>query len=137
MALAAVADGADQILAARRPRRIAVMICSSVQLPMPVSRSGVMLDEYTVPNGPSYFRPPALTGCFGTVWQPQPPVAPNMYLPRAISAAEGGCAVADLESKAGLRSRSARTRHPAWLPTAMPTGERRSSRSPAEYRSRL
>src|SRR6266704_5454127 len=61
------------------------MICSSVQPPMPVSRSGVMLDEYTVPNGPSYFRPPALTVCFGTVWQPQPPVAPKTYFPRAIS----------------------------------------------------
>ena len=30
------------------------MICSSVQPPMPVSLSGVMLLEYTVPNGPSY-----------------------------------------------------------------------------------
>ena len=33
----------------RRPRRIAVMICSSVQPPMPVWRSGVMFDENTVP----------------------------------------------------------------------------------------
>src|SRR5262245_28891505 len=37
----------------RRPRRIAMMICSSVHPPMPVSLSGVMLVEYTVPNGPS------------------------------------------------------------------------------------
>jgi len=37
----------------RRPERIAVMICSSVQAPIPVWRSGVMLVEYTVPNGPS------------------------------------------------------------------------------------
>ena len=37
----------------RRPRRVAVMICSSVHPPIPVSRSGVMLLEYTVPNGPS------------------------------------------------------------------------------------
>src|SRR5437879_5468287 len=110
----------------RRPSRIAVMICSSVQPPMPVSRSGVMLDAYTVPNGPSYFRPPALTGCFGTVWQPQPPVAPKMYLPRASSAAEGACAAAGSESKAGLRSSSARTRHPAWPPKPMPIRERRS-----------
>ena len=37
----------------RRPSRVAVMICSSVQAPIPVSRSGVMLLEYTVPKGPS------------------------------------------------------------------------------------
>ena len=37
----------------RRPSRMAVMICSSVQLPMPVWRSGVMFVEYTVPKGPS------------------------------------------------------------------------------------
>jgi hypothetical protein len=29
----------------RRPRRIAVMICSSVQPPIPVCRSGVMFEE--------------------------------------------------------------------------------------------
>src|SRR5215831_10941510 len=67
----------------RRPKRTAVMICSSVQLPIPVFGSGVMLLEYTVPNGPSYLRPPALTAPFGSVWQPQPPVAPKTYLPRA------------------------------------------------------
>src|SRR5215468_5342741 len=76
----------------RRPRRIAVMICSSVQAPIPVSRSGVMLLEYTVPNGPSYRRPPAFTGSLILVWQPQPPVAPKTYLPRAISAGVGGAA---------------------------------------------
>src|SRR5207237_1430258 len=59
----------------RRPSRVAVMICSSVQAPMPVSRSGVMLLEYTVPNGPSSRRPPALAGFAFAVWQPQPPVA--------------------------------------------------------------
>jgi hypothetical protein len=46
----------------RRPSRVAVMICSSVHPPMPVSRSGVMFVEYTVPNGASILRPPALTG---------------------------------------------------------------------------
>ncbi len=51
----------------RRPRRIAVMICSSVQPPMPVFVSGVMLLAYTVPKGPSYFRPPALTTPLGSV----------------------------------------------------------------------
>src|SRR5207249_11457466 len=76
----------------RRPSRVAVMICSSVQPPIPVSRSGVMLLEYTLPNGPSYLRPPALTDCLGTVWQPHPPVAPNTYLPRASSAADGAWA---------------------------------------------
>src|SRR5205823_4234975 len=44
----------------RRPSRIAVMICSSVQPPIPVCRSGLMLLEYTLPNAPSYLRPPAL-----------------------------------------------------------------------------
>jgi len=72
----------------RRPRRIAAMICSSVQAPMPVLASGVMLVEYTVPKGLSYFLPPALAGPLGSVWQPQPPVAPKMYLPRAISAGD-------------------------------------------------
>src|SRR5215471_10758641 len=67
----------------RRPRRMAVMICASVQLPIPAFGSGVMLLEYTVPNGPSYLRPPALRTPFGSVWQPQPPVAPKTYLPRA------------------------------------------------------
>ena len=61
----------------RRPSRVAVTICSSVHEPMPVSRSGVMLLEYTVPKGPSYRRPPAFAGCPFAVWQPQPPVAPN------------------------------------------------------------
>jgi len=48
---AVLLDGTD--IAGRRPERIAEMICSSVQAPIPVWRSGVMLVEYTVPNGPS------------------------------------------------------------------------------------
>src|SRR5262245_31983460 len=76
------------------------MIWSSVQLPMPVSLSGVMLLEYTVPNGPSYRRPPALTGSFGLVWQPQPPVAPNTDLPRSISAGVGEAADAGMPEAA-------------------------------------
>jgi len=43
------------------------MIWSSVQSPMPVWRSAVMLLEYTVPNGPSYLRPPLFTGWFFAV----------------------------------------------------------------------
>src|SRR5262249_12821803 len=69
----------------RGPSRIAVMICSSVQPPIPVALSGVMFVEYTVPNGPSNFLPPALGDPLGSVWQRQPPAAPKMYLPRAIS----------------------------------------------------
>jgi len=68
----------------RRPARVAVMICSSVHLPMPAEGSGVILDEDTVPKGPSYSRPPALSACLGAVWQPQPAAAPKMYFPRAI-----------------------------------------------------
>ena len=49
------------------PSRIAVMICSSVQPPIPVLMSGVILAEYTVPYGPSYFLPPALTGPLDSV----------------------------------------------------------------------
>jgi hypothetical protein len=41
----------------RRPRRMAVTICSSVHPPMPVLASGVIFVEYTVPNAPSYFLP--------------------------------------------------------------------------------
>src|SRR5947207_2734012 len=60
-----------------------------------------MLLEYTVPKGPSNRRPPALIGpsrlvvpsLTRSVWQPQPPVAPKTYLPRAMSAALG-CASA-------------------------------------------
>src|SRR5262249_12185484 len=59
------------------------MICSSVHLPIPVAGSGVMLDEYTVPNGPSYLRAPELSGSLGAVWHAQPAAAPKMYLPRA------------------------------------------------------
>ena len=61
------------------------MICSSVHFPIPLAGSGVMLEEYTVPNGPSYLRPPAFrTPPLGSVWQPQPAAAPKMYFPRAI-----------------------------------------------------
>src|SRR5713101_3087604 len=70
----------------RRPSRIAVMICASVQPPIPVVWSGVMFVAYTVPKGPSNFLPPALGWPLGSVWHPQPPVAPKMYLPRATSA---------------------------------------------------
>src|SRR5438132_4122430 len=58
----------------RSPRRIAFTTCASVHFPMPVSGSGVMLAEYTVPNGPSNLRPPALrpTPSCG-VWQAHPP----------------------------------------------------------------
>src|SRR5882672_2858376 len=69
----------------RRPSRIAVMICSSVQPPIPVALSGVMFVAYTVPKGPSNFLPPVLGWPLGSVWQPQPPAAPKMYLPRVIS----------------------------------------------------
>src|SRR5262245_38708456 len=87
----------------RLPSRMAVMICSSVQPPIPVLMSGVMLLEYTLPNGASYFLPPAFAGPFGTVWQPQPPVAPKMYFPRAISsgvAAKAGAAKSGRSSSA-------------------------------------
>ena len=79
----------------RRPSRVAVMICSSVHLPIPVVGSGVMFEAYTVPNGPSYLRPPALRGCFGAVWQPQPAAAPNTYLPRAICSRVGWAAASE------------------------------------------
>src|SRR5882672_1789404 len=69
----------------RRPSRIAVMICSSVQPPIPVALSGVMFVAYTVPKGPSNFLPPALGWPLGSLWQPQPPAAPKMNLPRVIS----------------------------------------------------
>jgi hypothetical protein len=45
--------GSNRSPLGRRPLRIAVTICSSVHVPMPVWRSGVMFVEYTVPNGPS------------------------------------------------------------------------------------
>jgi hypothetical protein len=51
----------------RRPDRIPVMICSSVQPPIPVSRSGVMLAAYTVPKGPSNFLPPAFAAPLASV----------------------------------------------------------------------
>ena len=51
----------------RRPDRMAVMICSSVQPPMPVERSGVILLAYTVPKGPSNFLPPAFACPLGSV----------------------------------------------------------------------
>ena len=51
----------------RRPSRMAARICSSVQAPIPVSRSGVMLVAYTVPKGPSNFLPPAFGGPLGSV----------------------------------------------------------------------
>src|SRR6267142_2739242 len=104
-------------------------------LPIPVSLSGVMLLEYTVPKGPSYRRPPALAGCLGTVWQPHPPVAPKTYLPRARSAAEGACADASAGS-APSEIRSGRARRQARLATTPTIGARRSSRSPAGCRSR-
>src|ERR1700730_793600 len=84
----------------RRPRRIAVTIWSSVQPPMPVFVSGVMLVEYTVPKGPSYFLPPAFAAPFGSVWQPQPPVAPKMYLPRgSCSGSAASAPAAELRSR--------------------------------------
>src|SRR5437660_6756650 len=119
----------------RRPSRVAVMICSSVQPPIPVSRSGVMLLEYTLPNGPSYLRPPALTDCLGTVWQPHPPVAPNTYLPRASSAADGACA----DASAGSETRNSRrraARRQTRRAKRLTIGGRRSSRSRAGCRSR-
>src|SRR4030095_14495613 len=66
---------------------------------MPVSGSGVILVEYTVPNGPSYLRPPALSSVatfLGSVWHPQPAATPKTYLPRATSSFDGaaGCATA-------------------------------------------
>src|SRR5574341_2120833 len=93
------------------------MICSSVQPPTPVSRSGVMLVENTVPNGPSYLRPPPLTGCFFTVWQPQPPVAPKTYFPRASSAGDGAWAPA---GRAAPGDRAAAASSPAAHPTSAP-----------------
>src|SRR5262245_32764365 len=84
---------------------MAVTIWSSVQVPMPVWRSGVMFVEYTVPNGPSYLRPPAFSGApfLGSVWQPQPAAAPNTYFPRATrSALTGLWAPAELGVPAGL-----------------------------------
>ena len=49
----------------RTPSRTAAMICSSVQLPMPVPLSGVMFGERHVPNFSTISRPPAPT--FGHV----------------------------------------------------------------------
>jgi hypothetical protein len=55
---------------------------------MPVSRSGVIFVEYTVPNGASNRRPPAFNpvAAFpGSVWQPQPPpAAANTYFRIAV-----------------------------------------------------
>jgi hypothetical protein len=59
----------------RLPVRSSVMICSSVQEPMPVSLSGVMFGAVTLNGGSSQLRPPekslpatAAGGPFG-VWQ--------------------------------------------------------------------
>src|SRR4030095_8332936 len=92
---------------------------------MPGSGSGVILVEYTVPNGPSYLRPPALSSVatfLGSVWHPQPAATPKTYLPRAISSFDSaaGCATA--------RSGAARA-------TTKPTTP--SSIRPRESRGRL
>ena len=81
------------------------MIWSSVQPPIPVCRSGVMFVEYTVPNGPSYLRPPLFRGLSFSVWHPQPPVAPNTYFPRATGSDPGGpCAHAGANASPPTRT---------------------------------
>src|SRR5436190_2079872 len=93
----------------RRPSRIAVMICSSVQPPIPVVLSGVMFVAYTVPKGPSNFLPPALGWPLGSVWQPQPPAAPKMYLPRVTSAGSAAKAAPAHQVTRQVTRRSRRT----------------------------
>src|SRR6266849_3271453 len=93
----------------RRPSRIAVMICSSVQPPIPVALSGVMFVAYTVPKGPSNFLPPALGWPLGSVWQPQPPAAPKMYLPRVTSAGSAATAAPAHQVTRQVARRSRRT----------------------------
>ncbi len=108
----------------RLPSRMAVMICSSVQPPMPVLMSGVILLEYTVPKGASYFLPPAFAGPFATVWQPQPPVAPKIYFPRAISSG--------VAAKAGAaKSSRSSTAQPARVAMALLQTPHHTSRLPA------
>ena len=64
-----------------------------------------------MPNGPSYFRPPLFTGRSFSVWQPQPPAAPKMYLPWATRSAPA-CAWAHAEGdrQPGQQHRASRTR---------------------------
>src|SRR5262249_11786397 len=59
--------GGRRPLLRRRPRRVALITGGPVHLPSPALGSGVMFLEYTVPNGPSYLRPPALRIPFGSV----------------------------------------------------------------------
>ncbi len=60
------------------PFRMALMIYASVQLPMPVSLSGVMLGAGTDPKGPLKISPdwsggaPGLNPAWSGPWQPQP-----------------------------------------------------------------
>src|SRR5262249_61542363 len=80
--------------------------------PIPVCLSGVMLLEYTDPNGPSYFRPQVFSvlpgsALPGSVWHPHPAAAPRMYLPRPIRSLAGlPCPLAgpasDRRSPAGM-----------------------------------
>src|SRR5580765_705857 len=98
----------------RRPDRMAVMIWSSVHLPMHVSGSGVILVAYTVPKGPSYFRPPAFSAVAalsGSVWHPQPAATPKTYLPRAISSFDGGAVCAPAGTAPARAARTTTPRH--------------------------
>src|SRR5271157_3609290 len=61
---------------------------------MPVSRSGEMLDVYSVPNGVGIGRPPANSAPPGFVWQAMQSPARARYSPLAINAASSARAAA-------------------------------------------
>ena len=86
-----------------------------------------MFVEYTVPKGPSYFRPPLFTGRSFSVWHPQPPVAPKTYFPRATGSELGGaCAQAGDAASPPTRTAQERGRAAGPATTVADTVERQS-----------
>ena len=79
------------------PLRIARAIAASVQVPIPVSRSGVMFRTHKVPKGRQLtFRPPLPSG----LWQKAHEATLNRYCPRAVIARSSE--VNDEESGVGI-----------------------------------
>src|SRR5581483_2676413 len=97
------------------PFRIAASNCSSLQMPMPVSGSGVMFGATILPKGVSIGRPPANGWLLpGTVWQLAQSETIVRYRPRSICVNSWGSASparqAALEKRRTAMARKSRYR---------------------------
>ncbi|KAF1042623.1 MAG: hypothetical protein GAK34_02779 [Delftia tsuruhatensis] len=111
------------------PCRMARSKAANDQRPMPVSWSGVILVEYTVPKGVSSAKPPALGAPPGAVWQTTQSPAAATSRPRAMACGEysdtSGPAVSGNAGLAG-HAMTVRPASPAAAAVAQPQLRRHS-----------